>query len=90
MAGNGTATALGDGGPASRASVGFPFGMALDSAGALYFADSNRVRKISPDGIITTVAGGDGQTFGMFSPIGPVVVYSERPGRKMEVPMEDK
>ena len=33
--------------------------LALDRAGALYFADrgNHRVRKVSPDGIISTVAG---------------------------------
>ncbi len=51
---------VGDGGPATSASLGSPGGLAVDSGGNLYIADSggNRVRQVTPDGIITTVAGG--------------------------------
>ena len=50
----------GDGGPATKASLYSPAGLALDDAGNLYIADlgNNRVRKVSPDGTITTAAGG--------------------------------
>jgi sugar lactone lactonase YvrE len=49
----------GDGGPATEARIQGPGGFAVDAAGNLYFADHNnyRIRKVSPDGIITTVAG---------------------------------
>jgi uncharacterized protein (TIGR03437 family) len=49
----------GDGGLATSALLAFPLGMAMDSLGNLYFADgdNNRVRRISPGGVITTVAG---------------------------------
>lgn len=49
----------GDGGPASQARIGGVAAMATDSAGSLYLADSpsHRVRRISPDGIISTFAG---------------------------------
>jgi uncharacterized protein (TIGR03437 family) len=59
IAGNGSDSYSGDGGPARKAQLGGPSGAAFDSTGNLYFADSNndRVRKISPDGTITTVAG---------------------------------
>lgn len=48
----------GDGGPATGAQLYNTRGLALDSAGNLYIADTKRVRKVSPDGIITTAAGG--------------------------------
>jgi len=49
----------GDGGPATDALVENILGMALGPDGSLYFADvrNNRVRKVTPDGIIQTVAG---------------------------------
>jgi len=49
----------GDGGPATAARLNKPYGIALDAAGAIYFADelNNRVRKIDTSGIITTIAG---------------------------------
>jgi hypothetical protein len=46
----------GDGGPALQAGVN-PSGMAFSSDGTLFFIDGNRVRKITPQGIISTVAG---------------------------------
>jgi sugar lactone lactonase YvrE len=61
--GNGKAGFSGDGGPAADAQLNTPLGIALDSDGNLYIADSfnNRIRRVSPDGIITTYAGtGDG------------------------------
>lgn len=59
IAGNGKAGLSGDGGPALEASLNFPAGLCLDGAGNLLVADRNnhRVRKIDPQGIITTVAG---------------------------------
>jgi sugar lactone lactonase YvrE len=51
----------GDNGPATQASLNFPFGLALDSAGNLYIGDfgNNRVRKVDmgTPRIITTFAG---------------------------------
>ena len=49
-----------DGGPATAPVVFGPFSIAIDSADNLYLGDTGRnsVRKVSPDGIITTVAGG--------------------------------
>jgi DNA-binding beta-propeller fold protein YncE len=49
----------GDGGPANRAQLARPAALAIDARGVLYIADqwNNRVRKMSPDGRISTVAG---------------------------------
>ena len=55
--------ALGDGGPATSAPLTDPAALALDRQGNLYIADGagGRIRKVTPDGIITTVAGGVGR-----------------------------
>jgi hypothetical protein len=49
----------GDGGQATSATLASPLGVAVDSQGNLYVADScnNVIRKIDPTGVITTVAG---------------------------------
>jgi sugar lactone lactonase YvrE len=49
----------GDGGPAEKAHYSCPAGVALDERGDIYVADhgNNRVRKIDPSGVVTTVAG---------------------------------
>jgi len=59
VAGTGLPMFSGDGGPAAQASLNVPMHVIFDSAGNLYVADSgnNRVRKIDPSGVITTVAG---------------------------------
>jgi len=60
VAGNGTYGYSGDGGPATKAELNGPFGVALDASGNLYIADfgNNRIRKVAAaTGIITTVAG---------------------------------
>jgi poly(3-hydroxybutyrate) depolymerase/sugar lactone lactonase YvrE len=58
VAGNGRAGFAGDRGSATAAQLFFPEGVALDSAGNLFIADTgnNRVRKVAPDGTITTMA----------------------------------
>ncbi len=63
VAGNGVACSgppsCGDTGPATAAEVSFPEGVAVDQAGALFIADTgdNEVRKVSPAGTITRLAG---------------------------------
>ncbi len=59
VAGNGVEGFSGDAGPAVNASLDFPIGVAVDRAGNIYVADgnNNRIRKITPGGIISTLAG---------------------------------
>ena len=66
VAGNGTTNYSGDGGAATNAGLYRPSGVALDSSGNLFIADTdnNRIRKISTGGIITTVAGSGPTGFG--------------------------
>jgi hypothetical protein len=60
FAGNGTSSGVvGDGGPATNASINGANGGAFDRNGNYYVADilGHRIRKVTPAGIITTVAG---------------------------------
>ncbi len=59
VAGNGLAGFSGDGGPATNARLAFPYSVAVDRANGLLIADTlnQRIRRVAPDGTITTVAG---------------------------------
>ena len=59
LAGNGRKKFAGDGGPATGANLNFPHGIAVDKKGNVIFSDKGhfRIRKISPEGIIQTIAG---------------------------------
>src|ERR1017187_2259079 len=59
IAGTGTAGFGGDGSAGSKALLGFPTGVAVDSSGNVYIADSLnlRIRKLASGGNISTVAG---------------------------------
>jgi sugar lactone lactonase YvrE len=60
IAGSATAGFSGDGGPASAALFNGPEGVSIDAAGDIFVADTgnNRVREITPDGLVKTIAGG--------------------------------
>jgi uncharacterized protein (TIGR03437 family) len=62
IAGNGRAGYSGDGALATAAMVNAPIGVALGSDGSVYIADNgnDRIRKVAPNGIITTIAGSTG------------------------------
>src|SRR5207249_2214364 len=59
VAGTGTLGFGGDGGAATSADLANPFGLAVDSSGRIYIADTfhQRIRRVELDGTITTVAG---------------------------------
>jgi DNA-binding beta-propeller fold protein YncE len=87
VAGTGAPGFSGDGGPAEKAQLNAPSGLALGPDGGLYIADAGnqRVPRVAPDGVITTVAGcgksdardlGDGgpalsATLGLSTDLGP-------------------
>jgi sugar lactone lactonase YvrE len=66
VAGTGAPGFAGDGGPAANAQLAFPQGVAVDALGNLYIADTNnqRVRRVTPDGLIITVAGNGTRSYG--------------------------
>jgi hypothetical protein len=64
VAGNGNPGSSGDGGPAGYATLNQPQAVAIDPSGELYIADSASIRKISANGIITSIV----TTIPKFSP----------------------
>jgi DNA-binding beta-propeller fold protein YncE len=95
VAGDGTKGFAGDGGPATRARLDEPYGVVLDGAGNLYFADrlNRRVRRVDGrSGVITTVAGdgskvasGDGGPAARAGLVEPNGVALDRAGRKLYI-----
>jgi hypothetical protein len=84
FAGNGKGGFSGDGSQATTAQLNYPTSVAADAAGNMYITDHGnaRIRKVSPTGIITTIAGtgvtgynGDGPALltKMFGPDGITV-----------------
>ena len=71
----------GDGGPATVARLSGPSGIVVDAAGVVYFADrgNNCVRKIGPDGIISTIAG-TGEASGGYSGNGGPAIHAKLQG----------
>ena len=66
IAGTGERGSGGDGGPATEAQLGSPFGVAADTAGNLYIADrfNHRIRRVDSAGVISTIAGSGEHGFG--------------------------
>jgi RHS repeat-associated protein len=60
VAGTGQYGFSGDGGLATQANFALPHALALATDGSLFIADTDnhRIRRVGPDGIVTTVAGG--------------------------------
>ena len=56
----------GDGGPATKAKFNAPMGVTVDAQNNVYVADMNnqRIRKITPDGVVNTLAGNGTANFG--------------------------
>ena len=89
FAGTGIPGYSGDGGPASRARLAYPAGIAVGPAGDVYIADSwnHRVRRVVSSGVISTVAGtgergdgGDGGPAAQAQLAYPVAVASDASG----------
>ena len=59
VAGTGTLGFSGDGGPATMAELRYPYSIAVAPDGGVVFSDSGnaRIRRIAPNGVITTIAG---------------------------------
>ncbi|AGY58927.1 hypothetical protein [Gloeobacter kilaueensis] len=65
LAGTGTEGFSGDGSPARRAKLSFPWSVTVDATGRILIADTgnNRIRSIDPDGKIRTLAGTGAEGF---------------------------
>ncbi len=65
VAGIGTAGFSGDGGAAIKAQLNRPWDVKVDASGDLFIADynNNRIRMVTPDGNITTIAGRTGSGY---------------------------
>jgi len=65
VAGDGSGSYSGDGGPATNAALNYPIGVAVDASGNLFVAQQygQRIRKVSTNGVITTFAGNGNQGF---------------------------
>ena len=57
VAGNGVDGYSGDGGLATNAKLAYPISVAVDATGNLFIAADSRIRTVSTNGIITTIAG---------------------------------
>ncbi len=77
IAGTGTPSLGGDGGPATSALLYNPTGIAIDSGGNIFISEAgnNRIRMINPGGIISTVSTSLNQPYGIVTlPSGAVLI----------------
>lgn len=65
IAGTGTGSSTGDGGPATSATINSPYDVAVDPSGNIYITEIGgyRIRKIATNGIISTVLGNGTATY---------------------------
>ncbi len=82
LAGNGTRTSAD--GIGAAASFNYPYGIGIDSKGYFYVVETagNRVRRISPSGVVTTLAGSD--TRGASDGIGAAAQFSAPAGLALD------
>lgn len=59
----GTGAWASDDGPADKATFRQPTGIAVDPAGNFYVPDLHKIRKITPQGVVSTIAGGNGKGY---------------------------
>jgi hypothetical protein len=57
VAGTGATGHSGDGGPATAATIGIPWDVAVDASGNLYISERDVIRKVDASGIISTICG---------------------------------
>ncbi len=76
--GTGTGGSTGDGGQATAANIGIPTGLAIDRLGNLYMSDAENsvIRKVTPSGIISTIAGDASIIGGGYSGDGGLAVHA--------------
>ena len=88
IAGTGRPGYSGDGGPAAKAQLGSPSGVAVDDAGNLYIAETgtSRIRRVDVSGTITTIAGTG--RFGYSGDGGPAVMAQL--GSPVDVAVDDE
>lgn len=90
FAGTGEKSRSGDGKPAAEASLMGPRAVCMDSQGNTYVAEreGNGVRKISPDGFLTTIAGA-GSVFGYSGDGGPATAAKWGAPKAMRCDLND-
>ena len=90
FAGTGEKSRDGDGKPANEASLMGPRAVCMDRQGNVYVAEreGNGVRRISPDGILTTIAGAE-SVFGYSGDGGPALTAAWGTPKAMRCDLED-